>query len=236
MRAFSNADFLDMWELGVELHPVDQGLLALSAAFPEVPPDELAKWTLGRRNRAIAQLRTSLFGHALEGWAACGRCGEKLEFTIDGGELARDGQNRGEAEGVELNGQHFRLPNSRDLAAAAREPDSRAAAIRLLECCRQPGGDLRHQWSDEEVEAVGELMARSDPMAETLIQLRCPVCGFECEESLDLVSFLWTEIAARAKRLLLEVHALASAYGWAEQEILALSEHRRAFYLGIVRA
>ncbi len=41
---------------------------------------------------------------------------------------------------------------------------------------------------------------------------------------------------ARAKRLLSEVHALASAYGWSEREILGLSVARREFYLGMVRA
>jgi hypothetical protein len=41
---------------------------------------------------------------------------------------------------------------------------------------------------------------------------------------------------ARAKRLLAEVHLIASAYGWSEAEILGLSRARRDFYLDMVRA
>jgi hypothetical protein len=33
----------------------------------------------------------------------------------------------------------------------------------------------------------------------------------------------------------MEIHAIASAYGWSEKEILALSDPRRAFYLEMVR-
>jgi hypothetical protein len=50
----------------------------------------------------------------------------------------------------------------------------------------------------------------------------------------DIVSFLWTEIAAEAKRLLREVHILASAYGWREADIFSLSPLRRQFYLEAV--
>jgi hypothetical protein len=47
----------------------------------------------------------------------------------------------------------------------------------------------------------------------------------------DIASFFWTEIAAEAKRLLGEVHILASAYGWREADILSLNPLRRRFYL-----
>jgi hypothetical protein len=47
---------------------------------------------------------------------------------------------------------------------------------------------------------------------------------------------LWAEIEVRAKRLLLEVHLLATAYGWSEAEILSLNAQRREFYLEMVRA
>ena len=49
---------------------------------------------------------------------------------------------------------------------------------------------------------------------------------------LDIGSFVWAEIESRARRVLGEVHALASAYGWSEAETLSLSAVRRASYLG----
>jgi len=79
-------------------------------------------------------------------------------------------------------------------------------------------------------------MAAADPLAEIRLTFDCPVCGDAFEDDLDLPTFLWAEMAARAKRLLSEVHLLASAYGWSEAEILGLSPVRREFYLGMVGA
>jgi hypothetical protein len=78
-------------------------------------------------------------------------------------------------------------------------------------------------------------MALADPMAEVLIELPCPACGTGHDSLLDIVSFFWSELEARAKRLLREIHDLATAYGWTESAILSLSDHRRAVYLDLVR-
>jgi hypothetical protein len=56
------------------------------------------------------------------------------------------------------------------------------------------------------------------------------------EESLDPVTFFWSELQATARRILLQVHTLASAYGWSEREILGLSDTRRSLYLQMVNA
>ena len=128
----------------------------------------------------------------------------------------------------------FRLPTSRDLARAAHEGDSRLAMVRLVESCQIATGE-EVEWGDEEIEEIGEAMASADPLAEIRIELNCSECGYRWDEALDLVSFLWIEIEARAKRLLRDVHALASAYGWSEREILSLSEPRRQLYLEMAR-
>ena len=233
MRTLSGTDFLDLWERGHRLHPLDQGLLALSAALPESPRDNLADWPLGRRNQALAELRCSCFGPELQGWVECPQCGEKLEFQMDGRALMEGGR-RAPGETIVVNGRSFRLPTSRDLARAAREEDPRLASIRLLEiCCLER--DVSPSWSEEDVEAVGESLAAADPMAETRLSMHCPKCGREWDETLDFAAFFWSEIEARARRLLMEVHTLASVYGWTEREILSLSEPRRAFYLEMVR-
>jgi hypothetical protein len=70
-----------------------------------------------------------------------------------------------------------------------------------------------------------------DPQAEMLLDLSCPTCGHAWQAVFEIVTFLWTEIRVRARRLLREVDALARAYGWAEGDILAMSEARRGLYL-----
>ncbi len=233
MQALSNPGLLAVWERGSALHPLDQGLLALSAALPAESPDSLADWPLGRRNRALAELHSSCFGSTLQAWTACPRCGEKMEFELDGRKLMD--REPSSAATLEVNGQFFRLPTSRDLAKVARETDAPSAANRLLELCRLGRGDFP-VWSGEELEEVGERMALADPMAETRLALQCPACSHEWDETLDISNFLWAEIDARARGLLWQIHTFACAYGWTESEILSLCAARRARYLEMIGA
>jgi predicted RNA-binding Zn-ribbon protein involved in translation (DUF1610 family) len=174
-----------------------------------------------------------MFGSSLEGWIACPQCGEKLEFQMDGRQLA--GQEETSLnEKLVLNGHSFRLPTSRDLAGAARETESTLAALRLLDGCCLDAGELP-VWSEEDIEEVGERMAAADAMAETRLTFHCPKCAGEWDETLDIATFLWAEIAGQAKRLFREIHALAAVYGWTETEILSLSDLRRSSYLEMVR-
>jgi hypothetical protein len=239
MRTLSNSDLLTLWERGFSMHPVDQALLTLNAALSEDSPETLTDWPLGRRNQALAELRCRCFGRNLEGWVSCNRCGEKLEFKMDATSLANRepvGEQRLD-QPIVVNGKSFRVPTSRDLARIVGQTDSHAAAIGLLESCcvNQPEREDLDQLSEEELETVGQRMAEADPLAETLLHLHCPACGHEWEQSLDIAAFLWKEIEARARRLVWEIHTLASAYGWTEKEILSLSQPRRALYLGMAQ-
>jgi hypothetical protein len=240
MQALSNSDLLALWERGSGLHRLDQGLLALSAAFPEVPSAILADWPLGRRNRALIELYCACFTAHLQAWASCSHCGEKMEFELEGAALVGNATDQcvsGDAN-IVVKGHSFRLPTSRDLARAAQEDNPRAAAFCLLERCRTDRGDGEGPlaWPEEDLEAVEEAMALADPLAEIPVSLSCPACESQWNEALDPATFLWVEIETRAKRLLWEMHTLASVYGWTETAILSLSEPRRALYLGMVRA
>jgi hypothetical protein len=81
------------------------------------------------------------------------------------------------------------------------------------------------------MDEVGEALARVDPLAEIAFDFECPACGADFREGLDIAEFFWREIEVEARRLLIDVHTLASAYGWREADVLALSPARRAFYV-----
>jgi hypothetical protein len=235
VEALSQHHLLDLWERGARLHPLDQGLLALHTALPEVKPEAIADWTLGRRNRALLELHCACFGPSLRAWAACLNCGEKMEFEVEArsllGTFAEDAHPQ---PSIVVNDHSFRLPTSRDLVQAARAGDAAQGALRLLQICHV--GDHPVDWTTEELEEVGEQFAKADPIAEPRLSLACPVCGEAQEQVFDPVTFLWSELQAIARKLLLEVHALASTYGWTEREILSLSDLRRSLYLQMVRA
>ena len=231
MRTFSNSDILEMWERGQPLHPLDRGLLALSVSLSS-PAEELANWPLGQRNRALFDLHRMSFGSRLRGWTSCAGCGEKVEFDLEANSLMIED---GPEEALVVGDERFRLPTSRDMAEVMAASDAKAAAIRLVERCAVDASRAV-TWSDRMLEEVEEKMATADPMAETRLRLRCPTCDREWDETLDIASFVWAEIEARARRLLWEVHSLASAYGWTEAETLSLPAARRATYLEMVQA
>jgi hypothetical protein len=83
---------------------------------------------------------------------------------------------------------------------------------------------------------MADRFATSDPQADVQIQLLCPACSSTWEQDFDISSFLWAEIDTWARRLLADVHVLARAYGWDEDQILALSPLRRHAYLEMVSA
>ncbi|MBV9404695.1 MAG: hypothetical protein JO211_05090, partial [Acidobacteriaceae bacterium] len=227
-----NREVIEIWERGERLHPLDRALLVLAAAYPEMPANAVADWPLGRRNSALAELRSAMFSPLLNAWIGCPQCEEKLEFQIDTQNLiAQD--DAVDNRLVLLNGRTFRLPTSRDLAVAIRESDPADAPFRLLQNCYL-GEDQDRVWSDLDLEEVGESMAAADPLAETRLAFSCPNCGHNWDETFDLLQFMWTEIDAAAKQTLRDVHTLASAYGWTEREILGLSWPRRAWYLSMV--
>ena len=234
MRALSSFETLTLWERGARWHPLDRGLLALSFAGLSAG-ESVADWPLGRRNRALLELHATWFGSLLEAWAACPQCGEKLEFELNVRDLMAPQSDEKQLATVAVEAQIFRLPTTRDLAEVAKSSDEQQAVIQLLALCRI-GGVESCGWTDEIIEKVGESLATVDPMAETRVALTCPACDHLWNDSIDVASFIWAELEARARRLLWEAHSLASAYGWSESETLALSAARRAIYLEMVRA
>ena len=83
---------------------------------------------------------------------------------------------------------------------------------------------------------VARRMSELDPQAEIALRLGCPCCAQDWTILFDVAEHLWQEVDAWARRLLSEVHVLASFYGWSEAEVLALPPRRRRFYLEAVGA
>jgi hypothetical protein len=83
--------------------------------------------------------------------------------------------------------------------------------------------------------ALAERMAAADPQADVQLRLDCPACGHGWAAPFDIGAFLWDEVGAWVERTLGEVHALASAYGWTEAQVLELPSWRRQRYLEMAR-
>src|SRR5262245_64190607 len=119
MHPLSAHDLLQVWELGQGQHPVDRALTFLATACPEMTPEELALLSIGQRDARLLTLREQTFGTALNGFAECPQCVERLEFTLAAADIwvaPKSGQDQKEFELVTENlALQFRLPNSLDL-------------------------------------------------------------------------------------------------------------------------
>lgn len=242
MSGLPAAVTLDLWEGAEGLRPVERALALAFAAGPPTDANALAALPLGRRDARLLRLRCVLAGERLEATAACPSCGEVVEFAADAGALLACHEAPPPAEPVELDGfvVRWRPPDSRDVAAAGEAGDEAAAERVLLARCvtsaTGPNGVVEGPALPAAVRrAVAEAMAAADPLAEVLVDVACPACEGAFVADLDVAGFVWAEIREEARRLLHEVDVLARAYGWTEDDVVALSPRRRAAYLRLAR-
>lgn len=249
MHALSASDVLYAWEVGRQKHPVDRALLLLALALPSFSPALLSSLTIGQRNRALLLLRQKTLGAIATCLARCPNCGEQLEFSLDLpamsptelDALIEPGEYTVPIHSLNVDAYtlNFRVPTSTDIAAIVRVANAQEGRHLLIERCvvwaaRDDQPVLVENLPEEVLQALSEAVIEHDPLAEVECALVCSECQQPWTTFFDIVSFFWTELDALAKRLLRDVHTIASAYGWRESDILALSAARRQYYLELI--
>jgi hypothetical protein len=244
MRSPTAADVVRVWELGRERPPWYRGLLLLAPSYPQRSFRELAALTIGQRNIALFALRERLFGPDLSSVVICPRCAQRSEFTAHVGELC---PHKPPADLAALPAREFSLAvsgtqlrcrclTSDDVARVPAGNGGIAANLTLAQRtileARAHGAEIAAQSLPEPVlSAAGEAAVENDPVSELMIAVDCANCGHAWSAPFDPATYLWTEIANAAQRLLNDVHLLADAYGWREPDILSMSAARRKFYI-----
>jgi hypothetical protein len=226
------SDLLQVWEIGQRLPPLERLFLLLASAGWQ----DAGSLTLGRKNRALLTLRQDLFGPQMECVVLCPHCAARLEFTLST-TLFLDAMPPRSAE--TLNVEHdayvltVRQPLLRDLKSAVGQGASLYAQC-LLEAHSGEKPIAVEDLPGEARQEVAIALQEDDPLLNIQLALKCSNCGELWRSTLDVMAFLWKEIEQWGQRMLRTVHRLASAYGWSESEILALSAWRRKRYLEIL--
>lgn len=244
MIAPSPTDVLDAWERGRSQGPVARGLTLLRLACPTQPPDELAMHSIGERDRLLLTLREVVFGASVTSVVSCEHCSQALELELSTSDLRLPPRSEAREALVFTRSDlevSLRLPDSMDLewaAAASSLEEGAAALVRRCVVSTKRGTDEVpiEQLPPELIVEAANVLAAADPQADITLGVTCPACATSWNAPFDIVSFLWTELEGWASRLLWEVHTLASAYGWSEQEVLSLGALRRGEYLQRVLA
>lgn len=241
MRLLSARELLDIWETGARQPLAQRALWLLGAAQPDTSHEALAQLPIGLRDAQLLTLREGLFGAQLVSVAKCPQCGERLQLTLNMSDL-RVAPHAGSdtvSLAIARYSIRYRLPNSTDLLALGN-CDSVEAGRRLLlnRCVQNVQCDDVDQALDtlpaDVIEAITTHMAETDPQADVQFDLTCPACGHRWLAAFDVMAFLWNEIDTWARRVLRDVHVLASAYGWSEADILSMGATRRQAYLDLI--
>jgi hypothetical protein len=228
-------EVLTLWERALAAGPLALDDALLGAAAPA---------SLAARNAALLALRARLFGPAQRLRAVCPACAAVLEFSVDCESLAVSLQPAAQAraehsllcEGYRV---AYRAPDIEDWRAAAAASDFVPALLRrcIARCERDDGSECEPSSLPSAVtEALSSALEALEPGACVDFDLRCPECAAHWNAPMDCGAVLYGEVRARAECLLVEVDALARAYGWSEAQVLALTPTRRAAYLQLVGA
>ncbi|MGK4004463.1 hypothetical protein WMF31_17645 [Sorangium sp. So ce1036] len=231
------AAVLEAWEGGLAQGTVERALTLLALAMPGATRDALADLSIGQRDALLLELRTRSFGPTAPCVVRCPRCEETLEFPVRLPDLRVPAPAAAEAV-VTFGDLRLRVrpATSRDLLTIAGAADPvRALLDRCVIAERASAGDPAAVPA-EAAELVAAEMARLDPQADVRFDLSCAACGAAWTTVFDVVSYLWREIEAEARRLMAEVDALARAYCWPELTILEMSRPRRLAYLRLAGA
>lgn len=238
-------DLVAAWDRAACGAAAGRGLALLAGLQPESDAGALARLPVGVRDARLLRLRQELFGDLLVCLTRCPRCSTDLEFRLTASSLLEQ-EGGAEAGGhwLESDGHRisYRLPDSTDLAAlgssgAAGQDVARVLLTRCVLEARGPHGVIgAHEVPQPVVERLSEEMERRDPLAAVWLDFECDACGHGWQDLLDVASLLWAEIDRHVASLLRDVHALASAYGWTESEVLRLSAARRRRYLEMIGA
>jgi hypothetical protein len=120
----------------------------------------------------------------------------------------------------------FRIPTVADLLDAASEG---VPADTLADRCIDAP-----EMSSALARRLDRALARLAPRLDDLIGGSCPECRREVAMRFDPLAYTLAELRSAFSGIYLETHALAAAYGWPEQQILALPRSRRRCYAALI--
>jgi len=208
----------------------------------ESPAEQLDAATLDRRARALLQIVRETQGDRLLWNARCANddCRHEMELALSVSQLLSTPEPAEHfswlAEpGCEL---ELRLPTGRDQIEwreSAADAEEESADLRMASSLvnrvngqpRAPDWTLPQEW----LPALDAVFREHDVLTAMELQILCPWCGRESALEPDVEALALSLLAAEKKRVLEEIHQLASAYHWTEVDVLALPRLRRSFYI-----
>jgi hypothetical protein len=238
VREPTGADELYVVETTLEPLPALVGLAQRVTRTPTDAPLDWASLPASDLAAAALVIRKSWIGDVIRTDSRCPDpgCQERIDVAFGIGDYLqhhRPRRPRGVTETADAGwfalagaAVRFRVPLVADLLASAS--DGRPAVIPAQRCVSPP------EISRALGRRVDHALSALAPDLNDLLGGACPACGHEVTMRFDPVTYTLVELRTAFSGIHRETHALASAYGWPEEAILALPRGRRQRYASII--
>lgn len=239
--------------------PIQRATLLLSRCVAQlgqaekVDKDQVRDLSMGDREALLLHIRRLTFGDRMPCVLRCAACDAPMDLDLNVSNLlvpTEDAAQQHYEEMFSCDGARFRVsfhvPTGADVEEAIQSGSGRVdnAGLELLARCiesveREDGTEeftaiQDHEWPSQLVEQLSRRLAEVDAQAEIQLQLTCPACKCEFSSFFDVTGYMVRELEARERQLYQDVHQLALAYHWSENEILHMSSRKRKLYLELL--
>lgn len=243
MIPLTSLALVELWEQGCDLGPIDQAIRMICAADPSLSDRQVRSLPLAQRDRKLLDIRSRFFGDLCTCTDCCPHCTVVREFEFAIHDLLEHTKDQEKAE-ISVRADDYQVtvkaPTSLDIEQVLNSPkpdETRTSALlnRCIASATREGAAVAvDQLPESLIEPLVKAMAEAQELADIRFGLTCGECGTGWSAPFDITRFLWNEIDYLARRLLHEVHRLASVYGWTDRDILLIPPRRRAFYLNCI--
>jgi hypothetical protein len=174
----------------------------------------------------LLDLRRVLNGPRISAELSCPDCGEGVALIFGIDDLPRDADPVTDS----IAGVALRALRLSDLLAVEAEGRDRLTAL------LSRAGDRTADWAaavlaGPDRDNAVTVLERAVSGLDLHLSTNCTDCGAAIVSAFDVQAFVSAELTEAARRLLDDVHRIASVYHWSESDILALPRNRRLAYL-----
>ena len=212
--------------------------LLVSTSGTDMGPGKAGVLTAADRDRLLASIYVRIYGSRIETTVNCNNCDAQFDIDFSLEELVSHLYSGSTTIKVEKepegtfrlpDGYRFRLPTGEDeCAVLGMSPEE--AENELLKRCALEGDPIG------DTESLQRTMNDLAPLLDLDLEARCPECNNKQMVHFDIQNYLFSALRQEQKQLALEVHRLATAYGWNLNEILQLSRSLRRSYVALVES
>lgn len=234
LRGFDEEAVADT-STGSAIRMLDRLLVEAAGCLPPGAGDTLTGFD---RDRVLLAIYRRAYGNRIESTIECLGCRSRfdLHFSLTDLHAAVDSQRVEAALDFTPDGfchlpdgLVFRLPTGREECDAAALPSGEAHAALI-------GKVVVSSSRPVTAPELDELLARAAPLLDLDLDATCPECHRTQKVHFSLQAYLLESLLKERRRLVSDLHRLATVYGWSRRDILELPRGDRRVHVELIES